>query len=775
MASGGGISENSRRIAKNTFFLYFRMLLMTAIGLVSSRIVLQALGVEDYGIYNAVGGFVTLFTFLSNSISASISRFMAAEVERSDVGRLHRIFSTGILIQLLFAAVIVVLVESVGVWFLDERMNIPPDRLGAARFVLHCSLATLVVELFSLPYNATIIAHERMSAFALISIVDALIKLSVALLLLLPNPDTLKLYAALMLCRALIVRVLYGLYCRRHFPESRGRLVWDKALFHSMAGFSTWSTIGSSANVFNTHGVNIVVNLFFGVAVNAARGVAAQIEGLARSFVVNFLTSINPRITKSWAAGEKEYCFELVRKGIKFTYLGIFVFLVPVVYEAEWLLGVWLAEVPAHAAVFVRLTLVGLLVDLSANAALTLLLADGRIRNYYLITGFVSYMCLPLVWLCFKLGAAAEWAYVCFIGIYFIVNSIRLVVVRAQTGFSLGKFFVCTLLPLLNVSVVSMAVAAVPYVLLGPGLFRVLLVCVCGWAAMALTSYFFLLTPGERDFIDAKLMIHRTRRRLAAKAAGEAAQGPSGLLPAAPGASPRICPDFGLRKGDLAIYTCVTGGYDALRQPDVVCPGVDYICFVGRGEKAAERDGVWEIREASDRLPEGLSPTMTARWHKTHPHVVLPDYKASIWIDGNILVCDDSLYRLAATKLHSGVLCSVVDHPSRDCVYSEAWMCFKMGYLGRLQLLRICLWLRLHGVRRHSGLTETNLLFRLHGEPSLEALDELWWSLLLRLAPRDQLSFDYCLSRSGLPRDLLLGPGLSVRNHPSLRYLPHKA
>lgn len=510
-----GLSDNSRRIAKNTLLLYFRMLLLILIGLFTSRVVLDALGVEDYGVYNAVGGAVTLFTFISASISSAISRFISFELGRGDEEKLRRVFCAGVVIQLVLSVVIVLLVETVGMWFLRERMVIPQGREGAAATVLHCSLGVLVFNLLSVPYNATIISREKMSAFALISLVEAGLKLCVALLLYVSVFDKLETYAVLMLAVAVLVRSAYSLYCRRHFPESRGRLSVDWPLVREMSGFAGWSFFGTSAYVFNTQGVNLVVNLFFGVAVNAARGVASQVEGIARQFVSNFLTAINPQITKSWAGGDREYSFELVRKGAKYSYLVILAFFVPLLFEAETVLGLWLVEVPPMAALFVKLSLAGLLVDLTGNSLLTLVLASGKVRRYYLITGLVSYLCLPLVWLFFKAGAPAAWSYVVFVVIYFIVLVLRLLLVRSRTGFPLGKFFRTVALPLVAVSALSLLLPSLVHFCMAPGLLRVMLVCLAAWGSMGVSVFAVALTPGERAFVTRKLGRGRFPSRIA--------------------------------------------------------------------------------------------------------------------------------------------------------------------------------------------------------------------------------------------------------------------
>ncbi|MCR5351941.1 MAG: hypothetical protein K6E35_05560 [Bacteroidales bacterium] len=504
--AAGQLSEKSRRIARNTLLLYFRMLLLMFIGLFTSRVVLRTLGIEDFGVYNAVGGVVTVFTFLTASISAAISRFLAVGLGEGDPARLRRIFSTGIILQLGLALLLVLLVETAGAWWLDHKMVIPAERMAAARWVLQCSLGILVVNLLAVPYNAAIIAHERMSAFALISLGEAVLKLTVALLLYFSPVDKLVSYAFLMLGVAVLVRSAYGYYCRRHFAESRGRLVWDGALVREMTSFTGWSFFGSSAYVFNTQGVNQVVNLFFGVAVNAARGVALQVEGIVKQFVTNFLTALNPQVTKSWAAGDRHYCFELVLKGVKFSWLVILVFAVPLLAEAKWLLDLWLGpdKVPPHAVTFLRLTLACLLVDMAGNPLLTLVQATGQVKRYYLITGLTSYLGLPLVWLVFRLGAGPAWAYGVFILIYLVVFVQRVVMARRLTGFPV-KPFVNLLLRLLATSIF---VLGVPVLLLHTSLlpgWRLLLGTVSGWVVLVVVSWVLLLTPGEQGLVFRKI------------------------------------------------------------------------------------------------------------------------------------------------------------------------------------------------------------------------------------------------------------------------------
>ena len=494
--------------------LYFRMFLLLLIGLFTSRVVLRTLGVDDYGVYNVVGGVVTVFTFLTNSISAAISRYLAVGLGKGDPAHLRRIFSTGVLIQLGLSLLLVLLTETAGLWWVNHKLIIPDGRLEAARWVLHCSLGVLVVTLLAVPYNAAIIAHERMSAFALISLGEALLKLGVALLLFFSPFDKLISYAVLMLAVAVLVRFAYGLYCRHFFPETRGRLVYDGSLTREMTAFAGWSFFGSSGYVLNTQGAGQVVNLFFGVAVNAARGVALQIENTVKQFVSNFLTALNPQITKAWAAGDREYCFELVRKGAKYAWLVILACAIPILGEAEWLLDLWLGadKVPPYAAAFVRLAMVGLLVDLAGNSLHTLVLAAGQVKRYYLIVGLTSYLGLPLAWLAFKLGAGPAWAYVIFIAVYLAVLVERIVLVHRLADFPLRPY-----LRLLALLVMTTCFSIIPafvcrVFLAAPG-WRLLIGTLLGWATVAHYTWYFLLTEGETAWVKRKLKLLRDRFR----------------------------------------------------------------------------------------------------------------------------------------------------------------------------------------------------------------------------------------------------------------------
>lgn len=475
---------------------------MMCIGLFTSRVILKQLGVEDYGIWNAVGGVVMIFTMVTDSVSASIHRFLSFELGKKDEEKLKKVFSSGLLVMTGLTVGLLILVTVVGQWFLETKMVIPLERLGAAKVVLYASLGILACSMFSVPFNATIIAHERMGAFALLSIVEAVLKLSVALLLSLGESDKLKLYALLMLGVAIVVRSSYIMYCRRHFGETRGKLRFDKAVLREIMGFAGWSFMGSSANALNTHGLNLLSNVFFGVIVNAARGVASQVDNIVRQFVTNFLTALNPQITKSWAAGDKEYCFELVRKGSKFAMLVVAVFLVPVIAEAETILELWLGIVPEGSALFVSLVLVALFVEVAGNSLMTLQLATGSVKQYYIVTGLSSLLCLPAVWIAFKAGSEAKMAYILLIVFYLVTFVAKLMLVNRNTNFPIAKYIRKVLVPVFAVFGFAILGAMVLdyYLRLGV-VIHLIIVCVVSWICIGVSAYFLALTEGEKAYI----------------------------------------------------------------------------------------------------------------------------------------------------------------------------------------------------------------------------------------------------------------------------------
>ena len=428
------------KIARNTLMLYVRMLVLMLVGLYTSRVVLGALGEDDFGVYNVVGGVVSMFTIISGALNSAVSRFITFEMGKGADAQLNKVYSTAVTIQLILAAVVVLLAEPLGLWFIDNKMTIDPSRIPAARWVLHFSLLAFVINLMSVPQMASITAHEHMSAYAYIGILDGLLRLGVAFLILHSPIDRLIYYAALMAGVVLIVRMAYGLYCRMHFEECRYRPVFDRPLIREMFSFAGWNFIGVTSGVLRDHGGNILVNLFSGPAVNAARGVAVQLNGAVQGFVTNFMTAVNPQITKSYAAGEKEYMFSLVRRSSRMSFFLLFLIALPVIFNADYLLSIWLKEVPEHSSLFVQLFLIFALSESLSNPMITAMLATGDIRNYQLVVGGIQLLNLPVSYVCLRMGAIPEVTVIVAIIISQICMWARLLMLSKATGFPVLPF-----------------------------------------------------------------------------------------------------------------------------------------------------------------------------------------------------------------------------------------------------------------------------------------------------------------------------------------------
>ncbi len=500
------ISENNKRIAKNTLLLYFRMLVMMVVSLYTSRVVLNALGVEDYGIYNVVGGIVTMFTVLSGSLSASISRFITFELGRGDIQRLKTVFSSGVSIQLGMSILVVILAEAVGVWFLNVKMNIPAERLNAANWVFQCAIFTFVLNLLSVPYNAAIIAHEKMSAFAYISIVEASLKLIIVYMLTVSPFDRLKTYAVLLLAVGAIVRFIYGFYCKRHFEECTYHFVLDKPILREMTGFAVWNFLGNGAFLLNTQGVNILMNMYFGVAVNAARGVATQVDAAMKQFVNSFTTAVNPQITKSYAQGDLTYMHKLICRSSKFSAFLMLFFSVPIILETHTILTIWLKTVPEYAVVFLQWIVLSSFVDtVLANGLVTAMLATGDIKRYQIIVTCVGCLVFPLSWIAFALGMEPQVGYMIYLIIYAILLFVRLWLLKDMVKLPVMMYVREVLYRVIPVMTIAFAVPSLLRFTMAEGLVRLVVVCAVSVVVTAITEYYLGLRVQERSYIAEKI------------------------------------------------------------------------------------------------------------------------------------------------------------------------------------------------------------------------------------------------------------------------------
>ncbi len=448
-------TNRGQRIARNTLMLYVRMLFLMFIGLYTSRVVLSTLGVTDYGIYGVVGGVVALFSVISGSLSAAITRFITFEMGKGTEARLKNVFSSAVTVQLILALLVVVIAEPLGIWFIENEINMPPDRHDAAHWVFQFSLLTFVINIISIPYNASIIAHERMSAFAVIGVLEGLAKLAVAFLIMYSPIDRLVYYAILMCVVAVGVRMAYSVYCRRHFPECRYTFMWEPDLLRQMFAFAGWNFIGAASGTLRDHGGNVLINIFCGPVANAARAVSVQLGGAVQSFVSNFMTAVNPQITKSYAAQEKEYALSLVFRSSRYSFYLLYMLALPVLFNAGYILDLWLEDVPARSENFVCLALLLSLSECLSYPLVTLMLATGNIRNYQLIVGGLQLMNLPVSYLVLKAGAPPESIIVVAIVISQICLFARLLLLKGMTGLSASGFIKAVYLRVAAVFIVS--------------------------------------------------------------------------------------------------------------------------------------------------------------------------------------------------------------------------------------------------------------------------------------------------------------------------------
>lgn len=499
-------SVNNKRIAKNTLLLYFRTLLIMAITLYTSRVILNALGVEDYGIYNVVGGVVAMFSLISGSLSNAISRFITFELGRGDTKKLSTIFSTSVNIQIGISLLVIILGILIGGWFLNSRMNIPAERMVAANWVLCCSLLMFCINLISLPYNACIIAHERMAAFAYVSILDASLRLLICYLITISPFDKLISYAVLLVFVALIIRMVYGIYCNKHFEECRYRLVYDRSLLKQMGSFAGWQFLTNSCWMFNTQGVNILINIFFGVTLNAARGIATQVDSAIQQFVNNFMTALNPQITKNYASGHIKEMFMLVCRGSKFSFFLLLLFAIPVIFEAEYVLKLWLKTVPDHAVIFLRLTIIGSMVNMLGGTGLTACMATGKIKRYSIWISSVGVLVFPFTWIAFKCGLPVESTYIIFIGVYIGVNVVRLYIMKGLLHFPPALFIREVIFKICIVTPLALLMPSVPVCFMDESFGRLVITTLISLVSSCLVIYTVGLSRSERKTIIGKVM-----------------------------------------------------------------------------------------------------------------------------------------------------------------------------------------------------------------------------------------------------------------------------
>ena len=499
-------SANNKRIAKNTLLLYVRTLLVMVVSLYTSRVVLNTLGVSDYGIYNVVGGVVTMFGFINSSMTSATQRYITFALGKGDMTQLQKVFCTALQIHVFISVLIIVLGETVGLWFMYTQMQIPESRMDAAFWVLQCSIISTAIMIISVPYNADIIAHEKMSAFAYISILEVVLKLAVVFLLLVFSYDKLILYAFLILMVQLLIRFCYSYYCNRHFEESKYHHVWDKTLFKEMTGFAGWSMFGNLSGVLFGQGLNMLLNVFFGPVVNAARAVSVQVQGAIQQFVGNFQMALNPQITKTYATGKMDDMHKLMYRSARFSFYLLFFLSLPVLFETEFILTVWLKNVPENATIFLRIMICISLIYTLSNPLMVANQATGKVKRYQAICGSILLMILPVSYVCLKLGCPAYSVFIVHFVMEFIAQLARMIILRPLIGIQVSDYIKNIYIKVLSVTGLSVVVPFIIYLNMTDSVLRFFTVCITCILSVGTVAYTVGLSSNERCFVKTKII-----------------------------------------------------------------------------------------------------------------------------------------------------------------------------------------------------------------------------------------------------------------------------
>ena len=495
------VSENSRRIAKNTILLYVRTFISQLIALYTSRKILEILGVEDYGIYNVVGGVVGMLTFLNGSMAVATQRYLTVELGKNDLQAYNRVFCISCIIHVILASLIVIAAETVGLWFVNTQLNIPAGRMSAANWVYQLSIISVFVGIIQTPYMASLTAHERLDIYAYVGIWEAVSKLIIVLLLWLVSFDKLIVYAILVLCVQLLSATVYRMYCLKHFTECKYTWQWNRKLFRSLIGFTGWNLFGTIAWILKDQGANMLLNIFGGPVINAARGVSYQVSGAVQVLVNGFGTAVNPQLTKNYAVGDRIGLHKLFMSSSKISFFFFLLIALPVMIEISYILQLWLVEVPVYTTLFTQLVLLETLCSTLNGIMITSLLSTGNIKWYQIVVGSVMLLNIPLSYIFLRLGFPIIIPFIVSIVITILSFGLRLLFCKYQIGLSITSYLQMVVLPILIVFPLSAILPVVVHKMMEEGLLRLLLVLVTGGCSVCLCAYFIGLSQTERLFV----------------------------------------------------------------------------------------------------------------------------------------------------------------------------------------------------------------------------------------------------------------------------------
>ncbi|MBX3616251.1 oligosaccharide flippase family protein [Nitrosomonas sp.] len=499
--------SNPGKLAKNTLFLYFRLILVLGVSLYTSQQVLAALGIEDYGIHNVVAGVVLMLSFLNGTMASGTQRFLSFELGRGQHEEVKKVFSTALLIHIVIALIIFLLAETIGLWFLYHVLEIPEDRLNAAHWVFQCAVVTFMITVIQVPYLAAIFAQERMGIYAYISLLDVAIKLINVFILVSANADKLILYGILNLCAAFLLASIYVIACRRIFPECRHFSEFSASKIREMFNFVGWNLSAHLASAFNAHGSNILLNIFFGPATNAARGIAMVASNSIQEFVNNFQVASAPQITKTYSAGEIEEEKLLILSSCKISFFLLLLLVLPVFLETDFLLKIWLKNPPAETSLFLKLILIDAMICTSATPMYHAIMATGNIRNYQLIASAVVFGTFLTFWILLELDFPSYSVFCLAIISSLVLLQLRLRFLYGMINFSTLRYFQVVVLPGLKVALLSAILPLILFINLEEGFLRLFLVSAAGFCGAVIFIFYWGLNHNERAFLINKLKV----------------------------------------------------------------------------------------------------------------------------------------------------------------------------------------------------------------------------------------------------------------------------
>ena len=478
--------------------LYIRMFFTMLVGFYTSRVVLNELGVVDYGIYNVVGGIVGALAILNGAMAGSTQRWITFALGKGDEEYLKKVFGVGLTAQAIIAVAVLLLVETIGVWYLYTYAVIPAERMDTAFWVFQISMFTMLVNILNVPFQGAIIAHEKMGMFAFFSITDVVMKLVICVALHFTAADKLLVYALLLFVALIINFFWMQIYCHRNFVEAKLRFLWDGNLYREMGSLAFWTISGNLAYVGYSQGVTLLINLFFGPAMNAAAGVAAQANNIVTQFSQNFQMALNPQITKNYAQRNYAEMHKLMFRSAKFSFFLMLFFAVPMFYEAPFLLKLWLGDVPAHASLFMRLGLFTVLLTVIRNPLIVAAMANGKLKKYQFVVNGIMLLVCPVLYVVYKLGGIPEASTIVFFFVLLVAMFASAALLDEMVKLNFRAFVYEVLWPIFRVGIVAFLIPSFIYFAMSEGWWRLISVSFLSVLVVATVIYYIGLAGTER-------------------------------------------------------------------------------------------------------------------------------------------------------------------------------------------------------------------------------------------------------------------------------------